>query len=91
MSLDPTPDQITMRRPDDWHVHLRDGAMLPAVLPCTAAQFARIRPVPERMEQIGMPLLIHGGATDPEVDIFDREAVFVEGTLTSLLVGEERR
>src|ERR1700731_3417826 len=32
---------ITIRRPDDWHVHLRDGAMLRAVLPYTARQFAR--------------------------------------------------
>ena len=32
---------ITIRRPDDWHVHLRDGTMLNAVLPFTAAQFAR--------------------------------------------------
>ena len=32
---------ITIRRPDDWHIHLRDGAMLRAVLPFTAAQFAR--------------------------------------------------
>src|SRR4030088_887214 len=32
---------LTIRRPDDWHVHLRDGAMLRAVLPFTAAQFAR--------------------------------------------------
>src|SRR5471030_280530 len=35
------PDTITIRRPDDWHVHLRDGAMLRAVLPHTARQFAR--------------------------------------------------
>ena len=34
-------DAITIRRPDDWHVHLRDGDMLKAVLPFTAAQFAR--------------------------------------------------
>lgn len=34
-------DRITIRRPDDFHVHLRDGAMLQAVLPFTAAQFAR--------------------------------------------------
>ena len=34
-------DQITIRRPDDWHVHLRDGAMLTGVLPYTARQFAR--------------------------------------------------
>ena len=159
---------ITIRRPDDWHVHLRDGAMLKAVLPYTAAQFARgiimpnlvppitdtvaaaayrqrilaARPkgsdfeplmtcyltdatspddiergyaeriwvaaklypagattnahhgvtdiaglgrVFERMEKIGMPVLIHGEATDPAVDIFDREAVFMEQTLLPLL------
>ena len=34
-------ERITIRRPDDFHVHLRDGAMLQAVLPFTAAQFAR--------------------------------------------------
>ena len=34
-------DRISLRRPDDWHLHLRDGAMLRAVLPYTAAQFAR--------------------------------------------------
>src|SRR2546430_4597826 len=34
-------DTITLRRPDDWHVHFRDGAMLRAVLPWTARQFAR--------------------------------------------------
>ena len=36
-----TTHSITIRRPDDWHVHLRDGAMMQAVLPYTAAQFAR--------------------------------------------------
>ncbi len=159
---------ITIRRPDDWHVHLRDGAMLSAVLPFTAAQFARgiimpnlvppvttveaasayrdrilaarpqnsdfqplmtcyltdmtapdeiarghaegvwvaaklypagattnahhgvtdipaLAPVLERMERIGMPVLIHGESTDPEVDIFDREAVFMERSLLPLL------
>ena len=35
------PDTITIRRPDDWHVHFRDGAMLRAVLPLTARQFGR--------------------------------------------------
>src|SRR3954462_4681347 len=35
------PENITLRRPDDWHVHLRDGEMLAAVLPFTARQFAR--------------------------------------------------
>ncbi len=34
-------DEIIIRRPDDWHVHLRDGAMLEAVLPYTARQFGR--------------------------------------------------
>ena len=159
---------ITIRRPDDWHIHLRDGAMLRAVLPFTAAQFARgiimpnlvppvttvaaaeayrerilaarpagndfrpmmtcyltdqtsadeiekghaegvwiaaklypagattnshhgvrdlkaLRPVLERMERIGMPILIHGEATDPAVDIFDREAVFMEQSLLPML------
>src|SRR5712664_3863390 len=36
-----SPDTITIRRPDDWHVHFRDGAMLRTVLPFTARQFAR--------------------------------------------------
>jgi dihydroorotase len=159
---------ITIRRPDDWHIHLRDGAMLKAVLPFTVAQFARgiimpnlvppvttvadaiayrerimaarsaesdfqplmtcyltdrtqpdeiergfaervwiaaklypagattnsrhgvadlegLTPVLERMEKIGMPVLIHGEATDPAVDIFDREDVFMETTLLPLL------
>src|SRR5579864_1095621 len=161
-------DSVTIRRPDDWHVHLRDGAMLKAVLPYTAAQFARgiimpnlvppvtsvamaaayrarimaerpegsdfqplmtcyltdatapdeiergfveriwvaaklypagattnahhgvtdipaLAPVLERMEKIGMPVLIHGESTDPNVDIFDREAVFMEQRLVPLL------
>jgi dihydroorotase len=160
-------DQITIRRPDDWHVHLRDGAMMATVLPYTARQFARaivmpnlvppvttiaaaiayrqrimaalppgaeftplmtayltdgsdpgeiarghregiftavklypahattnsahgvtdlgrVMPVLERMAEIGMPLLIHGEATDPAVDVFDREAVFIERTLDPL-------
>ncbi len=34
-------DQLTLRRPDDWHVHFRDGAMLSAVVPATADVFAR--------------------------------------------------
>jgi dihydroorotase len=162
------PDRLTIRRPDDWHVHLRDGAMLGAVAPHTARQFARaiimpnlvppvtdvaaargyrdrilaalpsdadftplmtcyltdstdpdevarghaegvftacklypahattnsahgvtniaaIRPVLERMQAIGMPLLVHGEVTDPDIDVFDREAVFIERVLTPLL------
>ena len=161
-------DMISLRRPDDWHVHFRDGAMLRAVLPCTARQFARaivmpnlvppvttmaaarayrqriaaalpggadftplmtcyltdttdpaevahghaegvftavklypahatthsahgvtdidrVMPVLERMATLGMPLLIHGEATDPEIDIFDREAVFIERVLAPLM------
>jgi dihydroorotase len=160
------PNRLTIRRPDDWHVHLRDGAVLEGVAKHTAHQFARaivmpnlsppvttveaaaayrnrivaaagpgftplmtayltdtieageiergfgegvftaaklypahattgsahgvtdvanIRPVLERMEAIGMPLLIHGEVTDSHVDIFDREAVFIERTLSGLV------
>src|SRR6516164_4096794 len=160
-------ETITLRRPDDWHVHLRDGAMLAAVVPFTARHFARaivmpnlvppvtdvatarayrerilaalpagaaftplmtcyltdttdpqevargweegafaavklypahattnsafgvtdyhrVSPVLERMAQLGMPLLIHGEVTDPDVDVFDREAVFVDRVLDPL-------
>ena len=162
------PLTIKIRRPDDWHVHLRDGVMMQKVLPCTAAQFARaiimpnlvppittsemaenyrqrilkalpedsdfqplmtcyltnqtdpkdiekgfkekiwvaaklypvgattnsahgvtdlnaITPVLETMEKIGMPMLVHGEATNPDIDIFDREAFFMEKTLQPLL------
>ncbi len=157
-------DRITIRKPDDWHLHVRDGAMLKAVLPFTAKHFgraiimpnllppvatvkdavayrqrvlaarpegstftplmtcyltdhtdaddvesgfrdgvftavklypanattnsaagvsdyAKIWPVLARMEKIGMPLLVHGEEVDPEVDVFDREAVFIERRL----------
>lgn len=162
-----SPDRITIRRPDDWHVHLRDGAMLASVAPYTARQFARaivmpnlsppvttvesgaayrdrilaataghdftplitcyltdgldpdeiahghaegvftaaklypahattgsahgvtdvrhIHGVLERMQVIDMPLLIHGEVTDVHVDIFDREAVFIERTLSGIV------
>jgi dihydroorotase len=153
---------LTIRRPDDWHVHLRDAEMLDRVAPYTARQFARaiimpnlvppittveaatayrdrivaaagagfrplmtcyltddispdelargfesgvwiaaklypagattnsasgvtdirkIYPVLERMERIGMVLCVHGEVTDPAVDVFDREAVFIERVL----------
>ncbi|HOB15338.1 MAG TPA: dihydroorotase, partial [Novosphingobium sp.] len=36
-----TPNRLTIRRPDDWHVHLRDGTVMAGVLPYTARQFAR--------------------------------------------------
>jgi dihydroorotase len=153
---------LTIRRPDDWHVHLRDGEMLKLVAPFTARQFARaivmpnlmppvteigqaaayrerildaagrdfrplmtcyltdetdpavvdhgfnddvwvaaklypanattnsalgvtdvrnIYPVLERMQLIGMVLCVHGEVTDADVDVFDREAVFIERVL----------
>ena len=163
-----TTTRLTIRRPDDWHVHLRDGAMLKGVVGHTARQFARavvmpnlsppvttaalaaayrerimaalpagadftplmtcyltdstdaddlaqgfadgvftaaklypagattnsangvtdvanIRPVLERMAAIGMPFLVHGEVTHADIDIFDREAVFIERVLEPLL------
>ena len=157
---------LTIRRPDDWHVHLRDGEMLARVAPYTARQFARaivmpnlvppittvdaasayrerivaaaepgftplmtcyltddlnpdeiargfadgawiaaklypagattnsasgvtdirnIYPALARMEKIGMVLCVHGEVTDPDVDVFDREAVFIERVLSRLV------
>jgi dihydroorotase len=46
--------------------------------------YHRISPVLERMAQLGMPLLIHGEVTDPDVDVFDREAVFIDRVLDPL-------
>ncbi len=46
---------------------------------------ARLAPVLARMESIGMPLLVHGEVTDPAVDIFDREAVFIDRILAGLV------
>lgn len=159
---------FVMRKPDDWHVHLRDGAMLAGVVNYTARQFARaivmpnlappvttvaaaeayrariiaalepglvftplmtcyvtddidaaeiergftagvftacklypahattnsshgvtdinnIRAALETMQRIGMPLLLHGEVTDKHVDIFDREAVFIDRILSKLI------
>lgn len=156
--------QITLRRPDDWHLHLRDGAMLRAVTPETARHFGRaiimpnlvppvvtgaqaaayrerilaalpegsrfeplmtlyltqetdpadvarakaeglihavklypagattnsasgvrdfdaVRPVLETMAEHGIPLCVHGEVVDSEIDIFDREAVFIDRVL----------
>jgi dihydroorotase len=160
------PDTLRITRPDDWHLHLRDGAALRAVLPDSARQFARAVVMPnlkppvttaaqalayrerilaalppgsdfeplmtlyltdelppaeiacakdagvvaaklypagattnsdagvtdlrntyatlEAMQRAGMPLLMHGEVTDPAVDIFDREAVFIERVLMPL-------
>ena len=157
---------LTIRKPDDWHVHLRDGEMLQKVAPYTARQFARaiimpnlvppitaveaardyrkrivevtapgftplmtcyltdqtspdeiarghsegvwiaaklypagattnsasgvtdirnLYPVLARMEKIGMVLCVHGEVTDPQVDVFDREAVFIDRVLTRIV------
>ena len=162
-------DEITLRQPDDWHLHLRDGYMLEKVVPYSARVFGRAIVMPnidppitsikdaisyrerilsavpvgmsftplmtayltdeisvdvleegyrngvffaaklypvnattnssrgvkniegleaifEMMENIGMPLLIHGEVNDPDVDIFDREAVFIERYLNPLII-----
>ncbi len=158
-------NSLTIRQPDDWHLHLRDDALLRTVLPYTIRQFGRaiimpnllppvittfdaiayrdrilnalpadsefqplmtcyltdntdpdelehgylekvftavklypanattnsdygitswdnIRPVLERLEKIGMPLLIHGEEADPDIDIFDRESIFIDRVLS---------
>ena len=168
MTDNTSPTRLIIRRPDDWHVHLRDGAMLDAVADHTARQFARAIVMPnlsppvttvamaaeyrnrivqavdssfsfaplmtcyltdtidpaevERgfaegvftaaklypanattnsshgvtdikniadvlamMERVGMPLLVHGEVTDSDIDIFDREAVFIERILTGVI------
>jgi dihydroorotase len=170
MSNQSTTDRvqsITITRPDDWHLHLRDGAALASVLPHSARQFARAIVMPnlkppvtttaqavayrerilaalpsgmqfeplmvlyltdntppdeirrakecgfihavklypagattnsdagvtdlakcyktlEAMQEVGMPFLVHGEVTDPDVDIFDREAAFIERVMQPL-------
>jgi len=157
-------DRLTLKRPDDWHVHLRDGAAMAAVVRDTAREFARAIVMPnlkppvrtvqealhyrerilgalpeeakfeplmtlyltddtppeeivrarlsghvagvklypagattnsdsgvtrlsrcfrvlEKMEELGLPLLVHGESTDPAIDVFDREKAFIEETL----------
>ena len=160
------PQTLTLTRPDDWHLHVRDGAALTAVVPHTAAQFARAIIMPnlkppvttaaqalaykariqaavpagvafeplmtlyltdntppdeiaraqeagvvalklypagattnsdagvtdvrktykalEAMQRAGLKLLVHGEVTDPEIDLFDREAVFIDRVLSPL-------
>ena len=160
--------ELTLTRPDDWHLHLRDDALMASVLPDTARQFARAIVMPnlrppgttteqaqayrarimaalpagkvfeplmtlyltditsadeirkakasgvvhavklypagattnsdagvtdirktyaalEEMQRCGMPLLVHGEVTDPAIDVFDREAVFIERVMQPLL------
>jgi dihydroorotase len=163
-----SPPSLTITKPDDWHLHLRDGEIMASVLPHTARQFARAIVMPnlkppvtntalalayrerilaalppqfesfeplmtlyltdqtppdeirraresgyihavklypagattnsaagvtdigkcyktlEAMQQVGMPLLVHGEVTDPAIDIVDREAVFIERVLEPL-------
>jgi dihydroorotase len=157
-------DRLTLTKPDDWHLHLRDGEALAAVLPDSAKRFARAIVMPnlkpavrttqqalhyrerilgalpdgakfeplmtlyltddtppeeiaraklsgrvfgvklypagatthsdegvtrlsrcfhtlERMEEVGLPLLVHGESTDPAIDVFDREKAFLEEVL----------
>lgn len=162
-----TTGELILRRPDDWHLHVRDGAMLRAALPHSSASFRRaiimpnlvppvttsqdarayrdrivaavpdghdftplmtlyltettdpddvacafetglisaiklypagattnsdrgvrdidhVMPVLERMALLGIPLCVHGEVTDPDIDIFDREAVFIDRVLRRL-------
>jgi dihydroorotase len=164
-----TPQELTLTRPDDWHLHLRDGAALQAVLPHTARQFARAIAMPnlrppvtttaqavayrerilaarptegpgadfqplmvlyltdntppeeierakdagvvavkmypagattnsdagvtdvrktyktlEALQRHGLLLLVHGEVTEGEIDVFDREAVFIDRVMTPL-------
>ena len=161
-------DRLKLRRPDDWHLHLRDGAALASVVADSARRFARAIVMPnlkpavrttalaldyrerilgalpegarfdplmtlyltddtppeeiaraklsghvhgvklypagatthsdegvtrlsrcfhalEKMEELGLPLLVHGESTDPAIDVFDREQAFIEETLGPLL------
>ncbi len=102
---DATP--LIIRQPDDWHVHLRDGALLASVAGDTARQFARAIVMPnldppvttvaaaaayrERIRAAlpadpgFTPLLLHGEVTDRHVDIFDREAAFIERILGRII------
>jgi dihydroorotase len=165
--IENTPNSITITRPDDWHLHLRDGAAMASVLPHSARQFGRAIVMPnlkppitttaqagayrdrilaalpdgmrfqplmtlyltdntppdeirrakdsgfvhavklypagattnsdagvtavskcykalEAMQDVGMPFLVHGEVTDPAIDIFDREAVFIERVMQPL-------
>jgi dihydroorotase len=167
MSYPDTPNSITITRPDDWHLHLRDGAAMASVLPHSARQFGRAIVMPnlkppvtttaaaiayrerilaalpagmsfeplmtlyltnntdpdeirrardsgivhavklypagattnsdlgvtdlaktykvlEVMQELDMPFLVHGEVTDPEIDLFDREAVFIERVMRPL-------
>src|SRR5688500_540118 len=167
-------ERLTLKRPDDWHLHLRDGAAMASVLADSARRFARAIVMPnlkpavrtteqalryrerilaalpdgatfeplmtlyltdetppeeierarrsgrvfavklypagatthsdegvtrlsrcfhtlEKMEELGMPLLVHGESTDPAIDVFDRERAFIEEVLGPALERSEER
>ncbi|MGH7007643.1 MAG: dihydroorotase, partial [Stellaceae bacterium] len=80
--------------PDEIERGFKSGAWIAAKLyPAHATtnsargvtDIARVEKVLERMVQIGMPLLVHGEVTDPKIDVFDREAVFIERILAPLI------
>src|SRR6185295_16896023 len=68
--------QITITRPDDWHLHVRDGDALMTVVPHTAAQFGRAIIMPNLRPPVT--------TAAPDVDVFDREAVFLDTQLIPL-------
>ena len=81
-------ERLEMIRPDDWHLHLRDGEALKAVVVHTARQFTRAVVMPNLkppITTVALPLLIHGESTDPDTDIFDRETLFIENTLKQIV------
>ena len=61
--------------------------MPPPIRPRGVTDYRKIMPVLERMEKIGMPFLMHGEDVDPEIDIFDREAMFIERYLSKVDAG----
>lgn len=80
--------------PNDVERGFRDGVLTALKLyPAHATtnsdhgvtDLGRLRRVFERLQELGMPLLVHGEVTDPEVDVFDREAVFIDRVLAPLL------
>src|SRR6478735_6149160 len=90
-------DTLTITRPDDWHLHVRDGAaaararalkLYPAGATTNSdagvTDIRKTYATLEAMQKHGLLLLIHGEVTDPAVDLFDREAVFIDRVLIPL-------
>lgn len=84
---DATPPEEIVRARDSGFVHA--VKLYPAGATTNSqsgvTDLARVQPVLEAMQQLGLPLLVHGEVTDPAVDVFDREAVFLERQLAPLL------